>query len=833
MSKYPYTKQELYTDNSQRKFNGDASEAAFLLGGIGTGNFSIGARGEFRDWEIFNRPGKGNKLPYTFFAIWAKPHNKEPMCRVLESELHPPFSKSHGFKSDEIAGLPRLDLSTMKGEYPFIWVDFQDKKLPVKVSLEAFTPFIPLNADDSGIPGVILRYKVKNTTDKKMDVSIAGSLPNVVGFNGYNLWNRIEIEGENKNEYRDDGEIRGLFYSSKNLKSEDLKYGNLAFMTPDSSVTYKENWLDGGWFDGIHDFWDDFKEDGKIEKESVFEAQESFLRDKSNIKMGSLGIYHTLELGEEKFFEFVITWYFPNRVKAWDEDYCCSDCDCKMQTIKNYYSTLFDSAWDAGKYLIKNLDKLEGKTREFHQALFSSNLPGYILDAIASNITVIRSPTCFRIENGTFLGWEGCFDQKGCCPGSCTHVWNYAQTLAFLFPELEQSMRMVEFNLETDEEGEMAFRTTKVFGNDKLPKWDMLPAADGQMGTIIRLYRDWKISGNDELLNKVWEKASRALDFAFDYWDQDGDFVLDSQQHNTYDIEFYGPNSLTNSMFFAALKAGIEMAKHLGDQEHVEKYKEALDKGSKKMDELLWGGKYYIQQIDDVNKYRYQYGKGCLSDQLLGQFLSHVAGLGYILPEEHVKEAVNSIFKYNFRTSFKEHENVERTYALNDEKGLLLCSWPEGGRPKLPFVYSDEVWTGIEYQVASHLIYEGYVDEGLTIVKSVRERHDGYRRNPWNEVECGHHYARSMASWGLLLALSGFKYDMLKGTISFKPKINEDNFISFWSTGKAWGIYRQKKDKQSGEIKSEIEVLYGGKDSIKLITDYNDTGDGCTSSIIR
>lgn len=819
MSKYPYTKQELYTDNSQRKFNGDASEAAFLLGGIGTGNFSIGARGEFRDWEIFNRPGKGNKLPYTFFAIWAKPHNKEPICRVLESELQPPFSKSHGFKSDEIAGLPRLDLSTMKGEYPFIWIDFQDKKLPVKVSLEAFTPFIPLNTDDSGVPGVILRYKVKNTTDKKMDVSIAGSLPNVVGFNGYNLWNRIEIESENKNEYRDDGEIRGLFYSSKNLKSEDLQYGNLAFMTPDSSVTYKENWLDGGWFDGIHDFWDDFKEDGKIEKESVFEAQESFLRDKSNIKMGSLGIYHTLEPGEEKFFEFVITWYFPNRVKAWDEDYCCSDCDCKMQTIKNYYSTLFDSAWDAGKYLINNLDKLEGKTREFHQALFGSSLPGYILDAIASNITVIRSPTCFRIENGTFLGWEGCFDQKGCCPGSCTHVWNYAQTLAFLFPELEQSMRMVEFNLETDEEGKMAFRTTKVFGNDKLPKWDMLPAADGQMGTIIRLYRDWKISGNDELLNKVWEKASKALDFAFDYWDQDGDFVLDSQQHNTYDIEFYGPNSLTNSMFFAGLKAGIEMAKHLGDQEHVKKYKEALDKGSKKMDELLWGGKYYIQQIDDVNKYRYQYGKGCLSDQLLGQFLSHVAGLGYILPEEHVKEAVNSIFKYNFRTSFKEHENVERTYALNDEKGLLLCSWPEGGRPKLPFVYSDEVWTGIEYQVASHLIYEGYIDEGLTIVKSVRERHDGYRRNPWNEVECGHHYARSMASWGLLLALSGFKYDMLKGTISFKPKINEDNFTSFWSTGKAWGIYRQKKDKQSGEIKSEIEILYGEKDSIRLITD--------------
>ena len=210
------------------------------------------------------------------------------------------------------------------------------------------------------------------------------------------------------------------------------------------------------------------------------------------------------------------------------------------------------------------------------------------------------------------------------------------------------------------------------------------------------------------------------------------------------------------------------------------------------MDELLWGGEYYIQMIDDVNKYRYQYGKGCLSDQILGQLLAHVAGLGYILPEEHVRRAVKSIFDYNFRTSFRDHHNVQRTYVLNDEKGLLLCSWPKGGRPKLPFVYADEVWTGIEYHVAAHLIYEGFVDEGLTIIRAVRERHDGYRRNPWNEVECGHHYARSMASWALLTALSGFKYDMVEGTMSFKPAINSDDFKTFWSTGKGWGIYPEE-----------------------------------------
>jgi len=384
-------------------------------------------------------------------------------------------------------------------------------------------------------------------------------------------------------------------------------------------------------------------------------------------------------------------------------------------------------------------------------------------------------------------------------------VWNYTQTMAFLFPELEHSMRRTEFLVETDERGSMAFRAMQVYG---MERHDALPATDGQLGAIVRLYRDWKFSGDDALLKQVWEKASLALDFAFSYWDTDGDFVLDSQQHNTYDIEFYGPNSLCNSIFFAALKAGAKMAEYLGDTARAKKYREALANGSAKMDELLWGGEYYIQAVDDVNKYQYQYGKGCLSDQLLGQQLAHVSGLGHILPQEHVRKAVYSIYKYNFLADMSNHHNVQRTYAVGDEKGLLLCTWPNGGRPRFPFVYSDEVWTGIEYQVASHLIYEGFTDEGLTLVKAVRERFDGYRRNPWNEIECGNHYARSMASWALLTALSGYKFDLVKGEISFDPVINADDFSCFFSTGKEWGIYRQKRDRD-GKLHKETEVLYG------------------------
>lgn len=809
-SRYRYTKKELYDFSPQRSFKGDAREAAFLLGGIGTGNVSMGARGELRDWEIFNSPGKGNVSPYSFFAIRTCSERGRVVTKVLESKIHPPYAKAFGLSSSKVAGLPRMDTSTMRGEYPFVWIDFEDKELPVEVGLEAFTPFVPLNANDSGIPGAIIRYKVKNISEQPIDICIVGSLANLVGFDGYDIWRNVQLAGNSKNEYREEEVSRGLFYSS-DLPSEDLQYGSMALMTSDKDVTMKTEWFKGGSFDGIQEFWDDFREDGRLEAKTTCSASGKELPSREKPKIGSLGIYHNLDPGEGRTFEFILAWHFPNRMKAWEDEGC--SCGSEKETIRNYYGSLFKDAWKVGQYLIKNTEKLERASRDFHRALFSSTLPCYVIDAVASNITVLRSPTCFRIEDGTFLGWEGCHDTRGCCFGSCTHVWNYAQTVAFLFPELEQSMRKVEFNLETNQEGRMAFRSNQIFGKEKQ---NMLPAADGQLGTVIRLYREWKVSGNTEFLKGLWPKARKALDFAFSYWDSDGDFVLDAQQHNTYDIEFYGPNPLTNSLFYAALKAGAEMARSLQDIECAIRYENALKEGSRRMDELLWEGEYYIQKLDDINQYSYQHGRGCLSDQLLGQMLAHVTGLGYILPKNHVRKALLSIYKYNFRTSFSGHHNVQRTYVLNDEKGLLLCSWPKGGRPKLPFIYCDEVWTGIEYQVAAHLIYEGFIEEGLTMVKATRQRHDGYRRNPWNEVECGHHYARSMSSWALLLALSGFRFDMVEGTMSFRPVINKDNFSTFWSTGKAWGIYTQKKNPKTGRKESNVEVLYGNLQNIRV-----------------
>jgi len=284
---------------------------------------------------------------------------------------------------------------------------------------------------------------------------------------------------------------------------------------------------------------------------------------------------------------------------------------------------------------------------------------------------------------------------------------------------------------------------------------------------------------------------------------------MEGLQHNTYDIEFYGPNSMMQSWYVGALRCGAEMADALGDSAAASQYTRLADAGRDWMDAHLFNGEYYEQRIDpEASRHapmstqismggqregnpKYQYGAGCLSDQLIGAWMAQACGMGRLFDEDHTRRTLDSIFRYNFRQSLRDHNNAQRIYAIGDEAGLLLCTWPRGGRPDLPFVYSDEVWSGIEYQAAGHLIYEGFVEQGLAIVEGLRARYNGERRNPWNEMECGSHYARSLASWTLLLALSGFECDLTAGHLGFRPALPERPFHCFWSTGTGWGVYEQ------------------------------------------
>ena len=801
-------------DNPNRRwYPSEAAQAKFLLGGIGTGNVSVGSRGQLCDWELWNSPQKGGQLAFTFFALRVQRQGEEPRLRILESRLQAPHERAQGYAAWESAGVPRFARARLAGEVSRALVQLRDDALPVEVDMDAFSPFIPLDEDASGMPGAVLCYTVRNTGDAPLQVSLAGSVANAVGFAGYGLFGAVKTEGEPHNAFRQEDGICGLYMTNPALPERHLTSGSMALLLQGAeNVSCKPCWNRSSWWNGAHDFWDDFADDGRLQPaDAANDCAPHPHFDAARLCVGSLCTEFNLEPSEEKKVEFALAWHFPYRPARWP-GHVFRDAD-DGRTVRNHYATLWPDAWAVARRLLED-EALERQSDDFARALYQTTLPPVMLEAMAANITVLRSTTCFRIEGGEFLGWEGCFDDAGCCEGNCNHVWNYEQTLGYLFPALARRMRRVNFLGETDAEGAMAYRANTVFG---YPRFAALPpAADGQLGTMVQLYREWRMSGDDDFLREMWPGAVRALEYAVTRWDTDGDGVLDAEQYNTYDIAFFGESSLTNVMFYAALRAGAAMAAHLGEEERATRWQTLAEAGAHRMDERLYNGEYYQQALPTGAPTMYQYGSGCLADQILGQQLASLAGLGHVLPKEHVRSALRAIFQYNFRPRMREHLNVQRTYALNDEVGLVLCSWPRGGRPAFPFIYSDEVWTGVEYQVAAHLVCEGMWDEALALVQAVRARYDGVKRNPWNEVECGSHYARSLASWGLLPAASGFGCDMARGAVSFAPKTPGDSFCCFFSTGKCWGVYRQTKNENTGELEREIEVLYGEKDAVRL-----------------
>jgi len=791
-----FAKAELFGLGPQRVFEGAAlREIAFPLGGIGTGTVSLGGRGNLRDWEIFNRPGKGVNLPFTFFALYFEQDGKK-LVRVLEGPLEPPFTTGFGFRREDVPGLPRMEKARFRGEYPFAAIELSDSQVPLEITLDAFNPFIPLQPEDSGIPAVLIRFRVKNTGKSPARITIAGSMLNPVGYDGEGQIGGVGNDkfGQNVNEIRKTATLRGLAMSSTKVQPGSRAFGTMSLVTPWNDVTYLTHWVRGDWWDDLQIFWDDFAADGRLKDL----AEVSPSPDKRS-DVGTLGLMASIAPGEEVSLPFILAWNFPNFLDDFDVV-----PEQRGRIFKNHYAERFKDSWEAAEYFQTNLARLTKDSRRFHDAFFTSSLPPYVLDAVSSQAAIIRTATCFWLEGGKFFGFEGCGDQSGCCPLNCAHVWNYAQSLAFLFPSLERSMRETDFLNNVKPDGAMMFRTSLPLGSGLF--WNFKAAADGQMGRIISLYRDWQISGDTEWMKKLWPKAKKAMEYAWKSWDADRDGLIEGEQHNTYDIEFYGPNSMISGFYLGALKAALEMAVASADWRAAIAYRELYEKGRQAYDAALWNGEFYVQKYDKVMETKYQYGEGCLSDQLLGQWLGMVSGLGRYLPQEHIRAALGSIYKYNFMPDFRNFSNVQRTYALADEKGLLLCTWPKGGRPPLPFPYSDEVWTGIEYHVASHLIYEGLVEEGLSIVKAARDRYDGRRRNPWDEVECGHHYARAMSSWGVLLALGGFSYSGPDKRMGFDPKMGAADFRTVWTTGSGWGTYAQKiSDDRKAGLRIEVE----------------------------
>mgnify|MGYP000451958449 FL=1 len=804
------------------KYTGEyTSRIAFPIGGLGTGMFCVEGSGAISNMNIRHKTEMLNE-PTMFAGLYLKGVDNGSI--VVEGQVpdwkkfgQPQSTKGYG----GTWGLPRFKDCDFEVKFPFAKLRMSDDELKMDVTMKVWNPFIPTDENNSGLPVAGFEYTFKNKYAKEVEAIFSYNSKNFVDIrNGGASIRPIE---------------NGFIISQKGTETQPFHQADFAIFTDEPETKVNYCWFRGWSFDSFTMCWNEMSS-------GVIKENPANMADAPG---ASLYVPFRLQPGESKTIRLYMAWYVPfSLVREGLEP--IDDVDVPIVPVVNergepagyidtsiqlpdkdrpWYSSRFANIEEVADYWMKNYNTLKEKTELFTDAFYATTLPAEVVEAVAANLTILKSPTIFRQYDGRMWNWEGCGNEYGSCYGSCTHVWNYAQAIPHLFPKMERTLRETEFFVSQAKNGHQAFRSA-------LPirpiRHNFHAAADGQLGGIMKVYRDWHIYGNDEWLKLIYSYVQNSLDYCINTWDPKRKGVIEEPHHNTYDIEFWGPSGMINSYYTGALQAFVAMGEHL--EKDMTEYRELLDKSIDYMENQLYDGEYFIQNIrwkelqasdptkvQSVNSNyskegldllekegpKYQYGKGCLSDGVVGAWLSLVCGLDEAIDRKKILSHLLSVHKYNLKRNLRKHVNPQRsTFALGDEGGLLLCSWPKGGKLQLPFVYSNEVWTGIEYQVASHLMFEGEVEKGLDIVRTCRDRYDGRVRNPFNEYECGAWYARAMSSYAMLQALTGIQYDAVDSTLYIDSRIGDD-FTSFLSTETGFGNVGLKDGKPF------IEVKYG------------------------
>ncbi|MHC4443972.1 MAG: GH116 family glycosyl hydrolase [Planctomycetota bacterium] len=940
----------LFTRGVQEVFRGKELDTIGMpVGGIGAGQLYLCGDGTLGCWQIFGHhhfSGHGRGL-YDKYRTPKSPVDQGFAVVVERDGQH------------KAKRLNKKDFTNVEfvGEYPIGTVRYAEEDFPVKVEMEAFSPFIPLNAQDSGLPATLFHVTVENASDKKLRAGVLGWLENAVCFHTAkwvpaNRRNRIvkqkdrtmivhaaealskgkqskprppivleDFEGPDYGKWKVEGEAFGTKPAAGTLEGQQKVAGfhgkqlvNTFFggdnakgklTSPIFEINRRFiNLLVGGgrhhdnlrvtlFVDGrpVHSTagardehliwrtWNVMKYQGRkaqihivdqktgswghinvdhIELSDECREQDlkfDDLEDNGSMSLGlgseaasaeqtrrvlsllsmSPDIYtvendlvylnsdkHSsammtpyVELGPraKHTFTFVLGWFFPNRKYA----------DIKRRYPQygtgQMYTNWFNNASEVAHYVLDNHPRLSGDTRKWRDTYYAGTLPYWLLNRLHSTVSYLATGTCMWWKNGRFWAWEG----VGCCGGTCTHVWNYAQASARLFPQLERSVReMQDLGEALLDNGLVSFRG-KIFQGRY--------AADGQCGTVLKCYREHLMSADNNYLKRNWPKIKKVLEYSIEQ-DANDDGLIENSQHNTFDIEFFGPNTFVGSLYLAALRAGEEMARTMRDIEFAKRVRKIFQSGRKLSVERLWNGEYFIQ-IVDLNKHpKSQYGKGCISDQLFGQGWARQLGLGNIYPQSQVNKSLQSVWKYNWAPDITAHNQVHkpgRWFISPGEAGLFTCTWPKSPHLDKGVRYKNEVWTGIEYQVAGHMIWDGMLAEGLAIIRAIHDRYHPSKHNPYNEVECGDHYARALASWGCFTALAGYEYNGPKGYLGFSPKISPENFSSAFTAAQGWGLFSQKRE--GGKQRNRIEVCWGQLTLRTLGLDVPDIGQAPTITI--
>ena len=706
-----------------KTYEGECIERVKMpIGGIGTGTISLSGRGSLVDWEIKNRPAKGH-VPYALggphFAIRCATARGEKVARLLEGPLTlGEYEGDTGSKAPR-HGFPRFAKVVFKAAYPLAQIVYEDSKFPVCTRLEAFNPLVPGDADASGIPAVLFRWVLTNPTAEPLDVSVVASMP---------------------------------------------KDRNILYSVPDGvgAVTRASDIRQPGWNVGLQRYWRQFLNEGivadtpKDDSTAVKDTGANLLCVKLSLAAGA-----TAEV------PFVVSWRYPDR-KLWLNYDSTNACDA----VGNWYCTRYATPKAAADDLFARLPELEAKTVAFVKSVLDLDAPDVLKEAALFNVSTLRTETCFRMADGHFFGWEGCYDTKGSCQGSCTHVWGYEHCLADLWPALARDMTELHFSpASMDGRGHIVNRIWHAKAQQGACSTG-LAAADGQMQCIVKAYENWRKCGDDAWLRKLWPAIRKAISFCWveGGWDADRDGVMEGCQHNTMDVEYYGPNPQMEFLYLAALEAGAAMADAMGDNAFAADLRSLAAKGSAWTEANLFNGAYYEHRIvppksvadiapglrhanmgaRDLTNPDYQLGSGCLVDQLLGDYAARVVGLPSVVDRGHAAKTLETILAKCRRERDDDSFNCMRSFALSGERSLKMAWYDESRMPRSPFPYYSETMTGFEYVVAALLVMNGEREKGLEVVRDIRDRYDGRKRSPFDEAECGHHYVRAMAAWTVL-----------------------------------------------------------------------------------
>ncbi len=382
---------------------------------------------------------------------------------------------------------------------------------------------------------------------------------------------------------------------------------------------------------------------------------------------GAVASTVTVPAGKSVEIPFLLAWHYPNKYNA---DGLWMGC---------YYATRWPDAGAVVREASRNFAEIQRRTELFRKTFYDSTLPYWLLDCITANAGILRHiGVVFRIANGDIYGWEG---SNGCCDPTCTHVWGYEQALSRLFPQLEIEMRRIDFQHQQNSDGGINNRTA--VPSPSHPSGEH-PFTDGHASCILKAYREALNSADDTFFQSYWPNVKLAVGYLIDRDAKSNSGqprgILQDDQWNTYDEALHGVTTFISGYYLAALRAGEEWARRMGDTVTADRYQGIFKSGQQQLVDLCWNGEYFQQHLSDYLNRGGEFGPGCMADQLIGQWWAHQLGLGYVLPKEMVVSALRSIFKYNWKSDLSGWKHAPRAFAGAKDKGLIVCTWPKGGR---------------------------------------------------------------------------------------------------------------------------------------------------------